>query len=69
MTNLLGAPRSQPMPYFDGPDDAEKWAYSMTLRAFVVGWGNRGLQRELAAFTDPERRFLAARHPRFGVST
>ena len=36
--------------------------------AFVVGWENRGLQRELAAFTDPERRFLAARHPRFGTS-
>ena len=68
MTNLLGEPRSQEMPYFDGPDDAEAWAYSMTLRASVVGWENKGLQRELAAFTDTERRFLAARHPRFGAS-
>ena len=69
MTNLLGEPRSQPMPFFDGPDvSLENWAYSMTLRAFVVGWENRGLQRELAAFTDTERRFLAARHPRFGAS-
>ena len=68
MTNLLGEPRSQPMPFFDGPDAAEAWAYSMTLRAFVVGWGNHGLQRELAAFTDTERHVLAARHPRFGTS-
>ena len=70
MTNLLGGLRSQPMPYsFDDPDvSLENWAYSMTLRAFVVGWENKGLQRELAAFTDPERRFLAARHPRFEAS-
>lgn len=66
-TNLLGEPRSLPMPDpFDG-QSAEAWAYSMTLRAFVVGWRNRGLQRELAAFTDAERRVLAAQHPRFGA--
>ena len=66
MLNLLGEPSGLPMPFFDGDlDETEAWAYSMTLRAFVVGWENRGLQRELAAFTDTERRFLAARHSSF----